>query len=79
MWGRDDEFDRFLEQKIKEKLAILVKGIPANSIRLYIMRKIELVGALLRGTFLSHPERPGFCPPPPARSEWCTSREFIPI
>lgn len=53
MWGRDDEFDRFLEQKIKEELAILVKGIPANSIRLYIMRKVKWVGALLRGHFYS--------------------------
>ena len=35
MWGRDDEFDRFLEQKIKEKLAVLAGGIPASFIRLF--------------------------------------------
>ena len=34
LWGRDDVFDRFLEQKIKEELAILAGVIPANFIRL---------------------------------------------
>lgn len=33
--GRDDEFDRLLEQNIKEKVAVLAGGIPANSIRLH--------------------------------------------
>lgn len=79
LWGRDDGFDRFLEQKTKEELAILVGGIPANSIRLYTMGRVECVGAPLRGTFLFHPERPCFFHPPLARGEWCASREFTPF
>lgn len=35
LWGRDDEYDRFLEQKIREKLAVLAGGIPAHFIRLF--------------------------------------------
>lgn len=38
LWGRDDQFDRFLEQKIREKLAVLAGGIPANFIRLFTAR-----------------------------------------
>lgn len=32
--GREDEFDRLLEQDLQEKVAVLAGGIPANSIRL---------------------------------------------
>ena len=39
LWGRDEELDRVLEQKIKETLAVLAGGIPANSIRLYAIHR----------------------------------------
>lgn len=53
LWGRDDEFDRFLEQKVKEMLGILAGGILVNSIRLYIW------GYELKRTFLQGDGEPG--------------------
>ena len=64
LWGRDDEFDRFLEQKIKEKLAILAGGIPASFIRLYHIHRH--VGNLVTWQGLSYWPMdvggPGSCP-----------------